>query len=207
MSQDNFPYGQANNRAQNNENYLYDHYKSGPQPDSQDSDLDLNLRNDQSSQPDFQQTGAGQQNFSNPAPMGQYGQPGYQAAVNQPAQSQPGYQQPPTYNQQPNYGNFQPNYAVAPAQQYAPGQQKSKVAAGLLGIFLGCFGIHNFYTGRISVAVMQLVGMLLVGPILYLIAIGPLVQIGIGIWGLIEGILYLTGSGSYAYDARGIPLV
>ena len=28
----------------------------------------------------------------------------------------------------------------------------------------------------------------------------------IGLWAFIEGILYLTGSGSYAYDAKGVPL-
>lgn len=28
----------------------------------------------------------------------------------------------------------------------------------------------------------------------------------IGLWAFIEGILYLCGSGSYAYDAKGIPL-
>ena len=34
--------------------------------------------------------------------------------------------------------------------QPMPGQipmQKSKIAAGLLGIFLGVFGVHNFYLG------------------------------------------------------------
>lgn len=25
--------------------------------------------------------------------------------------------------------------------------QKSRIAAGLLGIFLGCYGVHNFYLG------------------------------------------------------------
>lgn len=30
MSQDNFPYGQDNNRAQNNENNLYDSYQPNP---------------------------------------------------------------------------------------------------------------------------------------------------------------------------------
>lgn len=201
MSQDNFPYGQDNNRAQNNENNLYDSY----QPNPQDNDLDLNLRNEQPSQPDFQQSGASQQNFSNPAPTDAYRQPGYQTAVNQPAQSQPGYQQPPAYNQQPSYGNFQPNYAVSPAQQYPPAQQKSKVAAGLLGIFFGSLGIHNFYTGRTNIALIQLIGFL--GSfILYIILIGPLIQMAIGLWAFIEGILYLCGSGSYAYDAKGIPL-
>ena len=33
---------------------------------------------------------------------------------------------------------------------------KSKIAAGLLGIFLGAFGVHNFYLGYTSKAVGQL---------------------------------------------------
>jgi TM2 domain-containing membrane protein YozV len=38
----------------------------------------------------------------------------------------------------------------------APGA-KSKMAAGLLGIFLGCWGVHNFYLGYTGKAVGQLV--------------------------------------------------
>lgn len=34
---------------------------------------------------------------------------------------------------------------------------KSKMAAGLLGIFLGSFGVHNFYLGYTTKAVIQLV--------------------------------------------------
>ena len=34
--------------------------------------------------------------------------------------------------------------------------EKSRLAAGLLGIFLGCFGAHNFYIGRTKRAVTQL---------------------------------------------------
>lgn len=33
---------------------------------------------------------------------------------------------------------------------------KSKIAAGLLGIFLGAFGVHNFYLGYTGKAVAQL---------------------------------------------------
>ena len=39
--------------------------------------------------------------------------------------------------------------ATAPVTIIPPGyQQKSKMAAGLLGIFLGALGIHNFYLGN-----------------------------------------------------------
>lgn len=65
---------------------------------------------------------------------------------------------------------------------------KSKIAAGILGIFLGSFGVHNFYLGYTSKAVIQLlltsIGWILCG-------LGPLVA---GIWGFVEGILILTGN-------------
>ena len=69
------------------------------------------------------------------------------------------------------------------------GEQKSKLAAGLLGIFLGGLGIHNFYLGYTGKAVAQLL----------------LSCTGIsGIWGLIEGILILCGN--INVDGKGIPL-
>lgn len=75
---------------------------------------------------------------------------------------------------------------------------KSKVAAGVLGIFLGAFGIHNFYLGYTGKAVAQLL-LTLVGWILC--GMGPIVA---EIWGFIEGILILAGS--IYQDADGNPL-
>lgn len=79
-------------------------------------------------------------------------------------------------------------------QAYNPNlnpQAKSKMAAGLLGIFLGAWGIHNFYLGYTGKAVAQLV--------LTLCTCGVA-----GIWGFIEGILILTGS--INTDGQGNPL-
>lgn len=75
---------------------------------------------------------------------------------------------------------------------------KSKIAGGLLGIFLGYLGVHNFYLGYTSKGVAQLL-LTLIGWVLC--GIGPVVA---GIWGLIEGILILTGS--IDKDAEGNPL-
>lgn len=75
---------------------------------------------------------------------------------------------------------------------------KSKIVAGLLGIFLGYLGIHNFYLGYKEKAIGQLL-LTLVGWIAC--GIGPLAA---SIWGLIEGILILTGS--MDKDADGNPL-
>lgn len=75
--------------------------------------------------------------------------------------------------------------------QVIQGEQKSKMAAGLLGIFLGAWGVHNFYLGNTGRAVAQI--------------IVTIVTCGVGaIWGLIEGIMILCGS--IKTDAKGVPL-
>lgn len=76
------------------------------------------------------------------------------------------------------------------------GDNKSKVGAGLLGIFLGWLGIHNFYLGYTGKAVAQLLLTVLSCGILSVVS---------GIWGFIEGIMILTGSVNT--DADGNPLV
>lgn len=116
-----------------------------------------------------------------------YGQQGYAApSYNQSAYTQPAYAQQPAYGQ-----------PVAPAG-YA---QKSKLAAGLLGIFLGCFGVHNFYLGNTGKAVAQL----LLTVIGWILIIGPAVA---GIWGLVEGILILCShyGSQWHRDAQGVEL-
>ncbi len=70
---------------------------------------------------------------------------------------------------------------------------KSKIAAGLLGIFLGGFGVHNFYLAYTSKAVIQLV-CTIVGLVLSCVGIGVFLVAGISIWGLVEGILILVGN-------------
>ena len=70
-----------------------------------------------------------------------------------------------------------------------PGR-KSRLVAGLLGIFLGGWGVHNFYLGNIGKAIAQIV-------LTFCFGIGA-------IWGLIEGIMILVGS--INTDAQGNPL-
>ena len=62
---------------------------------------------------------------------------------------------------------------------------KSRLLAGLLGIFLGTFGVHNFYLGYTGKAIAQLLISLLSRGILAFAS---------GIWGLVEGIMILSGS-------------
>ncbi len=108
-------------------------------------------------------------------------QPYQQQAYQQQPYQQQAYQQQP-YQQQAYQTNGYPNMMTPP---------KSKMAAGLLGIFLGGFGVHNFYLGFTSKAVIQIVV--------------SLITCGIGsLWGFIEGIMILTGS--INTDASGRPL-
>ncbi len=92
---------------------------------------------------------------------------------------------------------------VALAQPVAAGSQKSKMAAGLLGIFLGAWGVHNFYLGYTTKAVIQLVCSI-VGLLLSCLGIGVFIVSGISIWGLVEGIMILCGS--IKVDGKGVPL-
>lgn len=76
---------------------------------------------------------------------------------------------------------------------------KSKIVAGLLGIFLGSLGIHNFYLGNTNRGLTQLLVSLIGG-----IFTCGLASIAMEIWGLIEGIQILTGT--INTDADGNPL-
>lgn len=124
--------------------------------------------------------------------------------ITQPYANQPPYGQPqpfvpqqqPYAPQQQPYGQqpYAPQQPYGQPQPYAPQQQqfvqqgygqpvyvqtKSKVAAGLLGIFLGGFGIHKFYLGKIGMGILYLVFCWTYIPALI---------------GFIEGIIYLTMS-------------
>ena len=116
-----------------------------------------------------------------------------------PPQGNPYQQMPPQgnpYQQIPPQGNpYQPQ---SPFQIPIGYQQKSKIAAGLLGILLGCFGVHNFYLGYTGKAVAQLL-LTLIGWIAC--GLGPAAA---AIWGLVEGIMILTGS--IKTDGRNVPL-
>lgn len=72
-------------------------------------------------------------------------------------------------------------------------EPKSRIVAGLLGIFLGGLGIHRFYLGYTNIGIIQI--------------IVSLVTFGIGSWwGIIEGILILVKNPNFLTDANGVPL-
>ena len=117
-----------------------------------------------------------------------YGVPGPDAnqqaayAAGQQAYGQPAYGQP-AYGQ-PAYG-----------QPFAAGAPKQWIVAVLLAFFLGTLGIHNFYLGYTTKGIIQLV--------LTITVIGIFVS---GPWALIDFIMLIMRSGSYATDAQGQPL-
>ena len=143
----------------------------------------------------------GQQGAVPQQPAGQpqqpYAQPGY--AAQQPYAQQPG--QAAYYSQSNGY------YAPGQGAYQVPYQQplvhtKDHVAAGLLAIFLGVFGVHKFYLGY------HTTGFIMLGVTI----LGSLLTIGIAagvVWliGVIEGIIYLTKSQSefeqlYVFNKR-----
>lgn len=148
----------------------------------------------------------------NGAPYGQQGAASQQS-TGQPQQpyAQPGYAAQQPYAQQPGqaayYSQSNGYYASSQGAYQVPYQQplvhtKDHVAAGLLAIFLGVFGVHKFYLGY------HTTGFIMLGVTI----LGSLLTIGIAagvVWliGVIEGIIYLTKSQSefeqlYVFNKR-----
>lgn len=105
----------------------------------------------------------------------------------------PHYAMQPPVSQQPQYSAQPP----MPNPAYGYPQPKSKIAAGLLGIFLGGLGIHRFYLGYTTIGIIQLVLTLVVGIFTFGL---------VGLWGVIEGIMILAGASYFQRDAQGVPL-
>ena len=127
----------------------------------------------QQAQPNAQQ----QQTWQQP-------QPGSQACGQQPYGQQPYTQQP--YAQQQAY--TQPGFSQPPMDS------KSKIAAGLLAIFLGSLGIHKFYLGYSGAGIV----MLLVTLLASIVTLGLAAAI-MSLIALIEGIIYLTKTDEQFY--------
>lgn len=80
-------------------------------------------------------------------------------------------------------------------QPLAPryGEQKSKVVAGLLALFLGPLGIHKFYLGQTGQGVAFLICSI-VSAMLWIVLIGIVGTIVISIICLVEAIIYFASS-------------
>jgi len=72
---------------------------------------------------------------------------------------------------------------------YTP--QKSMIAAGILALFFGSWGVHNFYLGYTKKAVTQLT-LSIVGYCLFCVGIGMIITLITGIWGFAEAIMLFT---------------
>ena len=106
--------------------------------------------------------------------------------------AQPGPATPPSPEAPP------PGWSAPPPSAGAPAP-RNKLVAALLGIFVGAFGVHRFYLGYTAIGIIQLI----LG-ILGIVTCG-ITTLASAVWGLIEGILILTGS--INKDAQGRPLV
>ena len=84
----------------------------------------------------------------------------------------------------------QPTVTYTESVVFDSSEQKSRLIAGLLGIFLGGWGIHNFYLGYTNKGILNIV-------LNFLCGIGYIL-------GLIEAIMILVGKTNV--DAKNIPL-
>lgn len=78
--------------------------------------------------------------------------------------------------------------------EFGSSDPKSKKTAGLLGVFVGAFGIHRFYLGYTWIGVAQIIVSILT------------CTLGGAIWGFIEGLCILCDTG-ITTDADGNDLV
>ena len=119
----------------------------------------------------------------------QYGQPdGY----GQPQYGAPGWWASPQYGEPDGYGRFE----YGQGGYHQPPRQLLIVV--ILALFAGLFGLHNFYLGHTNRGLTQLLV-----SVCTLGFAAPFVWL----WAVVELILIVTRSGSYAFDAFGRPLV
>lgn len=157
-----------------------------------------------SSRTSFQQSNKNTATSSSHGRNGQYDQQ-YQRQGQQHTQNQQYAQN--QYNQQYDQNQYgqpymQQPYAMRPPYQpYMVGTHK-KIVAGLLGIFLGMLGMHNFYLGYNNKAIIQLVLTLVFWP---MFGLGPAVAV---IWSFVEAILILVSKPGTQWhrDAQGYEL-
>lgn len=137
----------------------------------------------------------------------QFGQPGQLPGGQTLGNQIPGGQT--LGNQMPGgqmLGNNYNPYPSGPTMGYQQAQSpKSSVVAGLLQFFLGGLGVGNFYAGKTTLGLIQLLLTLVAFP-LDLIFIGFLIHAIVGIWAFVESILYFIKSGSYGFDGDNLPL-
>jgi TM2 domain-containing membrane protein YozV len=144
----------------------------------------------------YVQTSSGQAHPGPPSAP-QY-QPAQQTGHNQ--MYNPGQPAQPPYPGQGQHQQPYPHMSQQPPMQNAAHgypQPKSKLLAGLLGIFLGGLGIHRFYLGYTLIGILQIAATLVLGGFTFGLT---------ALWGLVEGIMILAGASYFQRDAKGSPL-
>lgn len=76
---------------------------------------------------------------------------------------------------------------------------KSRLATTLFAFFLGIFGAHRFYTGKIATAIVMLV-LGIAGILTAMVIVGIPLLIGVWAWGMVDFIFAVSGN---AHDAEG----
>jgi len=79
---------------------------------------------------------------------------------------------------------------------------KSRLAATLFAFFLGEFGAHRFYIGKIGTAVVMLV-LAIIGIATVWFFVGIAFLVAVGIWALIDFIFAVSGN---MKDSQGRPI-
>lgn len=147
-----------------------------------------------------------------PGAQDPYAQPAAPSAQSAPSASDPYGQPSPGFGPSsgpsasdpygqpgPGYGQQAPGYGPAggPALAASGDVGQSRLLVGLLGIFLGAFGVHRFLMGYTTIGIIQVC--------ITVLSCGTLSWIS-GIWGLVEGIMVLAKSEQFQRDAHGRPL-
>jgi TM2 domain-containing membrane protein YozV len=130
-------------------------------------------------------------NEENPNASGQQGGQNQNQYQNQ---NQGNWQQQNQQQSENNYNNGGQGYYQAPYRH-----DNKKMAAGLLGLLLGCWGIHKFVLGYNNEGFI-LLGSTLVSILLMCVGIGFLTIAIPCVIGFIEGIIYLTKSDEEFYQ-------
>ena len=95
----------------------------------------------------------------------------------------------------------------------APAQGKSRVVAGLLNLFLGGFGVGDFYLGYTQYAIYKIaISLVLAVPafVLYLGFISDIFALLFYAWAvvlLVVAVMTFMGKWIYEKDANGVPTV
>ncbi len=134
------------------------------------------------------------------APAGGYGAPASPAGF--PPAAPAAYPAPGGFTPPPGTALAQPGapYGVHP-QLGVPYSEKSKVAAGLLQLLAGSFGVGRFYTGHTGLGVAQLMVCFVLPTLITIVTCGfGAFFYAAALWPVIDGILLLT---SDSRDSEG----